>query len=153
MKNEPTDIDREAARLFAVAQGMRVQVSNAQDDALVRVDWCRVAESTWAGGLLLHRMSSSQVLASYTDIIAFDTDDPATVGCMLAQVEQAANHTLSEVADNGEDHRRPERRHAVMVWSARANCERHEADGPTRGAALVGAMRQIKEESAKETKT
>lgn len=144
MKTTPTDIDREAAQLFVAAPGMRVQV-DAQDDALVRIDWCRVAESTWAGGLLLHRLSSSQALASCVDIVAIDTDDPATVGCMLAQVEQAANHTLSEVADNGDDHRRPERRHAVMVWSAHKNCERHEAaHGPTRGAALVAAMRQIR---------
>jgi hypothetical protein len=125
MKTEPTALDREAAQFFSPAGGMRAAWRRERNG--VRPAWERLRDG-------------SEATPDF-----YDTDDPATVGCMLAQVEQAANHTLSEVADNGDDHRRPERRHAVMVWSARGGCERHEAaHGPTRGAALVAAMRQIR---------
>lgn len=135
MKTEPTDIDREAASLFRLTPGMR-----AWWPVDVEID------DMFFGVPSLARLCNDRLIDPSSETpVAIDTDDPATVGCMLAQVEQAANHTLSEVADNGEDHRRPERRHAVMVWSARANCERHEAaHGPTRGAALVAAMRKLK---------
>jgi len=140
MKINPTGIDREAATLFAPAPGMRVHVGDAQDDALVRVDWCRVAESTWAGGLLLHRLSSSQALASCVDIIAIDTDDPATAGVMLSQVEATHGSPVD----------------VVWRWKTAGTieyvaewCEGDSfvdtAAGPTRGAALVAAMRKFKE--------
>jgi len=143
MKTTPTDIDREAAILFSPAPGMRAFTCGAIYDGergrviAVPEGLCIALESL--------KIEMRDGTAPLMSIIAIDTNDPATVGCMLAQVEQAANHTLSEVADNGEDYRRPERRHVVMVWSARENCERHEAaHGPTRGAALVAAMRKFK---------
>jgi hypothetical protein len=136
MKVSPNVIDREAATLFAAAPGMNVwrgvNAVTVGPHRVIDVDGegVRTAEG-W----------------SWFPVVAIDTEDPATVGCMLAQVEQAANHTLSEVADNGKDHRRPERRHAVMVWSDRAGCERHEsAHGHTRGAALVAAMQNLKKD-------
>lgn len=143
MKTTPTDIDREAAQLFVAAPGMRVQV-DAQDDALVRIDWCRVAESTWAGGLLLHRLSSSQALASCVDIVAIDTDDPATVGVMLAQVEAKKHEILSAGDRTPVDARWVWTGPHVLGFEVVFEEDELLGEGPTRGAALVAAMRQIR---------
>jgi hypothetical protein len=132
MKTEPTDLDREAARLFAHMPGMRVMHSDG--------GWGRIAEAAWAGAALLHRTGDSMA-ASVAQIAAIDTDDPATVGCMLTQVEAMRPGQAVTVVDRlrslpGEHGRR----FAVLVEHDGAETV---ATGPTRGAALVVAMRAL----------
>lgn len=135
MKTEHADIDREAAGLFTAAPGMRawsmfchgrVQAASAAPDGIVH--------ATLSGD------GSYEALAF---AVALDTDDPATVGCMLAQVEASAPGLAVSVADRR--HNLPgdsDRRFLVLVDHA----EGHQttATGPTRGAALVAAMRKLK---------
>ena len=106
MKAEPTDIDREAARLFAPAPGMR--------------SWLH------CDGVPSRILSDSPITRW-----AIDTDDPATVGCMLAQVEDAAGESVEMVRYSCL---------AEAVWT----CGPPGATGRTRGAALVAAMRVLK---------
>lgn len=116
MKAAPTDIDREAARLFTVGRGMTYG-------------------RECAGSVVWNVSHGQDVEAD-----AIDTDDPATVGCMLAQVEQAEGLGMTvEVYRVG-----------AGWFSTDCRCG---AGGPTRGAALVAAMRQIKAKNAKEMKT
>lgn len=127
MKTEPTDIDREAAGLFNAAPGMRV-VYVSSVNGRRKLEWCRVRDG--ANGV-------------YGAPHALDTDDPATVGCMLAQVEASAPGLAVSVADRW--HNLPgdsDRRFLVLVDHA----EGHQttATGPTRGATLVAAMRKLK---------
>ena len=68
-------------------------------------------------------------------------DEPATVGCMLAQVEAMRPGQAVSIVDRlcslpGED----ERRFAVLVEHDGAQTV---ATGPTRGAALVAAMKAL----------
>ena len=108
MKTEPTDLDREAAALFdANAGGLRSWLEG--------IGWCRVANETQAG-------------AVYAD--AIDTDDPATVGCMLVQVEAAEGEGL------------PVDVYCLTRGWFGTSCV--GGGGPTRGAALVAAMRELK---------
>ena len=68
---------------------------------------------------------------------AIDTDDPATVGCMLAQVEAEAQASV-ELWHCPDD---PPEESGVVFIRAR---DFASYPGPTRGAALVAAMRAIK---------
>lgn len=126
-----TDLDRLAAEFFEPVPGMRVFVFAAGGgDTRVSSRWLRVTEPcfAWPGGL------------DCDD--AIDTDDPATVGCLVDQIEALRPDQSVTVVDRlhvlpGE----VERRFMVLVWSA--DCET-ATTGPTRGAALVAAMRALK---------
>lgn len=134
MKTEPTDLDRDAARLFMPAPGMRVFNADA--------GWGRLAEAAWAGTTLTHWSTDSLAVAGHARVDAIDTDDPATVGCMLAQVEQSRPGFAVTIVDRlvtipGES----DRRFAALV--SNADGVQDVSIGPTRGAALVAAMRAL----------
>lgn len=136
MKTEPTDIDREAARRFVPTPGMRVLATGEE--------WARLAMAEWAGSVLAHWENHGQAERNHITVFALDTDDPATVGCMLAQVEQAEGIGISVtivdrlVTTPGD----PDRRFAVLV--SNMDGIQDVFTGPTRGAALVAAMRAFK---------
>lgn len=89
MKTDPTDLDREAATLFRPAPGMRAWMPRHDAPEF----WWRVVgdwNATWEG----HEEVVHDFSHEHGDPFhAFDTDDPATLGCMLAQVEEAAGAT------------------------------------------------------------
>ncbi len=117
MKTTMAAIDREAGRAFVPWPAMRVMwTTNSKR-------WERIADGTAHTG----------------HPFAIDTDDPATAGQMLAQVEAMRPGQAVSIVDRmrslpGED----ERRFAVLVEHDGAQTV---ATGPTRGAALVAARR------------
>ena len=128
MKTEPTDIDREAALLFVLAPGMRASYSRR---GLLGWGWLIDTDE----GLWLFCENWPGFTVDSVDIDALDTDDPATVGCMLAQVEDAAG-----TDDVSVEKLRPYGRgFAVFIRGSYSH-----APGPTKGAALVAAMRALK---------
>lgn len=129
MKTEPTDIDREAATLFTPAPGMRTwQAADACTIGPRRVIEAEASGAEW----IAIRTEGGW---SWLPVCALDTDDPATVGCMLAQVEDAAG-----TDDVSVEKLRPYGRgFAVFIRGSYSH-----APGPTRGAALVAAMRALK---------
>ena len=162
MKTEPTDIDREAATLFTPSPGMRVMHEIAhvvrpashkgREVCEMRPAWVRIVTARDAGtcrafavegnatvGRRAYQMEYFVARASMF-LQAIDTDDPATVGCMLAQVEDAAGARVDLVWQwSGK---------GVVEW--RAQWQRDDdigvgRSGPTRGEALVAAMKAINE--------
>ena len=134
MKTAPTETDREAARLFEPAPGMRAWrttgVGMMSDPGMViEVDPATAPH----GGIRTERGWS------WLPVCAIDTDDPAIVGCMLAQVEAVRPGQAVSIVDRL--HSLPgdaERRFAVLVEH---DGTQTVATGPTRGAALVAARR------------
>jgi len=110
MKTKPTETDREAGRVFVPLAAMRVMWSATSKR------WDRVADGTAHTG----------------HPFAIDTDDPATVGCMLAQVEAAAGETVDLWTHS---------RHTEVEYEVDRYDGATLGSGPTRGAALVAAMR------------
>lgn len=132
MKTTPTDLDREAARLFKPAPGMRVFNADC--------GWGRVAEAAWAGTTLTH-WSSDSMAVDGARVDAIDADDPATVGCMLAQVEQLA--TLDDIMDRWPDPADNDR--WMLIATAHETQDTFDRlFAPTLGALMVAAMRTIK---------
>ncbi len=133
LKTQPTDIDREAASLFEPAPGMLMWRTIAERSVSNRLgSGCAGAFSTLTG--------------AHDESVSIDTDDPATVGAMLAQVEAAAEGSGVTIADRrrtipGDAERR------FMVIIDHAEGRQTTATGPTRGAALVAVMRKLKGES------
>lgn len=128
MKTEPTDIDREAARLFVPAPGMRVWFLHDGTPSRILNG---AGAARWERGGSDFAVETSGPLG----LDALDTDDPATVGCMLAQVEDAAG-----TDDVSVEKLRPYGRgFAVFIRGSYSH-----APGPTKGAALVAAMRALK---------
>lgn len=165
MKAEPTDLDREAASLFTPAPGMRVMHEIAhvvrpashkgREVCEMRPAWVRIVTARDAGTCRAFAVEGNATVGrracqleygatrASTLLQAIDTDDPATVGCMLAQVEQSGSGLSVTIVDRlvtipGE----PDRRFAVLVSSM--DGVQDVFTGPTRGAALVAAMRAIK---------
>jgi hypothetical protein len=116
MKAAFTDIDIEAARLFKPAGGMLAGLQGQS------VQWGRLRDR-WR---------------SNPD--AFDTDDPATVGCMLAQFREAAGQpgarpvVIDELSEN------VWRPHWMMTVAPHRSVM-----ATTEGGAIVSAMRRLKE--------
>lgn len=139
---KPTPIDREAADLFTLTIGMRAWCRIEGAEVVLQFlakDPVTLHAHAYAEGLRLHLTES---LAHSFYVAAFDTDDPATVGCMLAQVESSVPGAAVSIADRM--HSLPcedERRSMVIVEH---NGTQTTATGPTRGAALVAAMRALK---------
>ena len=115
MKTEPTETDRLAAQLFAPAGGMRAAWRGERNG--VRPVWERLRDG-------------SEATPDF-----YDTDDPATVGCMLAQVEEA----LDAVGCPGA-YLHP----WAGGWAVRRGTALRRYPGPTKGAALVAAMKALK---------
>lgn len=142
MKTEPTETDREAARLFVAAPGMRIRAKmhNVEDGF-----WSRASRHSDVGGVFCDAEPTVDECkwVRPLDVAAIDTDDPATVGCMLAQVEQSRPCLAVTIVDRlvtipGES----DRRFAVLVSTMGGMQD--VFPGPTRGAALVAAMRALK---------
>ena len=130
MKTEPTDIDREAARLFVPAPGMRVWFLHDGTPSRILNG---AGAARWERGGSDFAVETSGPLG----LDALDTDDPATVGCMLAQVETVAGKPIDTwMSTKGP---MPELPYAVesgpYVTIGR---------GATRGHALLAAMRGLK---------
>ena len=128
MKIEPTEIDLAAANVFMPQHGMVIMDRFS--------DWWR---SKRVDDSFMEDFGGDPLPPGN----AIDTEDPATVGQMLAQVEALRPGQAVSIVDRlrslpGED----ERRFAVMVEHDGAQTV---ATGPTRGAALVAAMRAIAE--------
>jgi len=130
MKTTPTETDREAARLFEPAPGVRI--------------WRAVCADTWSDpGIVIEVDPATSAHVgirtergwSWLPVCAIDTDDPATVGCMLAQVESALDAVgcpgacLHPWADG---------------WAVRRGAAIRRYAGATKGAALVAAMKALK---------
>lgn len=130
MKTESTDLDREAAQLFTLAPGMRVFVTRAR-----WLETGRIITSDDAEYRVVCESNASALLSTRPD--ALDADDPATVGAMLAQVEEAAGTRVDLVWA----WRDPGVVDYVVQW--RGDTDLGES-GPTRGAALVAAMRELR---------
>lgn len=136
MKTEPNGIDRQAPGLFEPSQGMRMGRTVAG-----RTVWNRISGDPQ--GMFLSADGSDD------ESVCIDTDDPATVGCMLTQLERGIRAV--SVVDRcfilpGDD----ERRFLVLVDAHGG--DQVTATGPTRGAALVAAMRALKGNAVKSYK-
>lgn len=131
MKARPTDLDRKAATLFTPAPGTRAYVAGA---------WVRVADADY--GYDEDGQCASDIHSVFP-VDAIDTDDPATVGCMLAHVEAATDGSAVTMSDRrcSMPHD-SERRFMVLVDLKDGG--QTTATGPTRGAALVAAMLAIR---------
>ncbi len=134
MKTQPTDIDREAASLFEPAPGMRVAYRSIFHGR-AKMEWCRVRDGR---------------NCIYGGVDGIDTDDPATVGCMLAQVEERGGgviwtqpHWRVSIPDDAPYHGKTTATIIGRSWSV-MTIDGVVGDGPTEGAALVAVMRKLK---------
>lgn len=135
MKTEPTDLDREAARLFVPAPGVRMWC--AVEDRCIPLRFLGrnpINLNLWAFDEV-EVCAVVEVLASMFRVVAIDTDDDATVGVMVAQVEAAL-----EVIDRPRGYLHP----WDGGWAMRHGEAIRRYAGPTKGAALVAAMRALK---------
>jgi len=126
MKTTPAPIDREAATLFQAVAGMRLAYFHTVNGR-EKHEWCRVRD-TGAG--------------VYGPPGAIDTDDPATVGVMLAQVRAAANDPALHVVAGEPD------LDGLLWWSVPRRFAGRSALSRTEGAALVAAMRALRATSS-----
>ena len=116
--------------MFTPAPGMRVWLLHDGTPSRILND---AGTARWERGGVDFAVETSGPLG----LDAIDTDDPATVGCMLAQVEAEAQESV-ELWHCPDD---PPEESGVVFIRAR---DFASYPGPTRGAALVAAMRAIK---------
>lgn len=139
MKLAPTDLDREAARLFNAVPRMRAWFAEPGADARA----CTVLDVStlpgeWDPGKP-RRWVAWEALAGACGwvraewLTALDTDDGPTQGAMLAQVETAAG------ADCPGAYLHP----WSDGWAVRRGTALRRYAGPTKGAALVAAKRAL----------
>ncbi len=130
MKTEPIETDREAAQLFTPAPGTRAWGGHfGEHRGPVRV--LRVEPDGCA--IILSEDDEYNPFVFSDGIVAIDTDDPATRGCMIAQVRATDPffHVEPLAADEFQIH-----------WlQTYLNGHVFESEG----AALVAAMRAIRE--------
>ena len=138
MKTEPTDLDREAARLFTPAPGMRMWIwLETGEDAVRFLGRTGVASNPLAFDETRFE-AVVEILTGRFRVTAIDSDDPATVGAMVAQFDR---HAVTVVDRRDVLPGDVERRFAVL---AEFDGAQTLTTGPTRGAALVAAMKAIK---------
>lgn len=130
MKTEPTDTDREAARLFTPAPGMRACSPYTHG----RVAGVGIAPD----GVTHAALTGEGGFEALAEVVAFDTDDPATVGAMLAQLRAAAPGLGTGVL-----HTRPMPTTEDPGRWAVVSCGLPMAWGLTEGAAVVAAMKEV----------
>lgn len=140
MKNEPNETDREAARLFTLCEGMRAMTAYSSDGfgRVVSVNGSKIKQAFTVGPT---RVSIQATELGLVGVQAVDTEDPASLGCMLAEVEAAYAKDLHVVWI-----RFPAEGDAGWVvqpadWSMSLD---GIGFGPTRGSALVAAMKMLK---------
>jgi hypothetical protein len=122
MKTAPAPTDRKAATLFVCADGMRAAWSYRSVTSVP-------PRERWAW---------ERVTRDGKEPDAIDTDDGPTVGAMLAQVEAASSCSV-ELWHCPDDP--PEESSVVFIRALGFATWK----GPTHGAALVAAMRALKE--------
>ena len=130
MKTAPADIDREAARLFRVEVRMRAFTEHGRG-TVIDVEPC----GTGADYVSLVGESDREV---FDHVVAIDTDDPATVGVMLAQVRAASGQPYLHVVASDPD---PD---GAVWWSVPRRFAGRSALSRTEGAALVAVMRALR---------
>lgn len=131
-EDEPTDLDREAAIFFKPARGMRVRTTYEPREWGVVLFYAEDEDGLWPDAAAWTPGGANNRVHLFERIEALDTDDPATVGCMIDQVEQAeGNNTSVEVYRMSNE----------WYWFTQNRCGR---DSSTRGAALVAAMKALK---------
>lgn len=134
MKTEPTDLDREAATLFTPAPGMRMWIwIETGEDAVRFLGRTGVASNPFVAVV--------EILTGRFRVTAIDTDDAATSGCFVDQIEALRPDQPVTVVDRlrvlpGET----DRRFMVLVEH---DGTQTTSTGPTRGAALVAAKRAL----------
>lgn len=171
MKTQPTALDREAATLFAPAPGMRVMHEIAhvvrpashkgREVCEMRPAWVRIVTARDAGTCRAFAVEGNATVGrracqleygatrASTLLQAIDTDDPATVGCMLAQVREHGSSTWLQplwrvsIPADAPYHGETMATVTGRVWSVMTSTG-SAGDGPTEGAALVAAMRALK---------
>lgn len=133
MKEDPTNTDREAVALFSPVCGMRISLDGY---------WYLCIPSTHDFGIAMLAEESATTppreraySLSRGGVVALDVDDPATVGTMLTQVGEAAGEAVEIVSSWG----------TFQVHATRGKL----GEGPTRGAALVAAMRELRKAGTK----
>jgi len=133
MKTAPTETDREAARLFEPAPGVRAW----RDGQWYRITWARggTADGTKEAEEDCDLRIAYCMAASAIE--AIDVDDGPTQGAMMVQVEAAAGAPV-ELWHCPDDP--PDKAHVVFVRdpSFESFC------ASARGAALVAAMKALK---------
>ena len=139
MKTTPTETDQIAARLFAVAPGMRAWrttgVGMMSDPGMViEVDPATAPH----GGIRTERGWS------WLPVCAIDTDDDATKGVMLAQLRAEADAPRLHVVCGDPD---PDgvAWWSIAWWNAPRRLPGRSAMSRTEGAALVAAKRALAE--------
>jgi len=140
MKTAPTETDREAARLFALAPGMRAWCRIEGAEVVARIlgkDPVTMHAHAYAEALGMHLTES---LAHNFDPAAIDSDDPASVGCMAAQVEQLA--TLDDIMDRWPDVAGDDR--WMLIATVHETQDAVRLFAPTLGALVVAAMKVLK---------
>lgn len=140
MRDEPTELDREAAIFFKPAVGMSVRTTYEPREWGVVLFYAEDEEGLWPEGAAWTPGGANTRVHLFERIEALDTDDPATVGCMLAQVEDAAGALIVSLwwgwwSVGG-------RVEYVAQWQRGGTIHTHR--GPTRAAALVAAMKALK---------
>lgn len=134
MKTTPTETDREAAGLFARAPGIRAAYTRGDEP----LRWGRFISSGDRLMLCGERSGHPVVGAA---VVAFDADDAASAGVMLAQVEQLA--TLDDIMDRWPDVTGDNRWMLIAtVHETQETLDRLFA--PTLGALMVAANRALK---------
>lgn len=129
-KTMPVEFDSAATRLFSPAPGVRAWVHGV---------WARGVPSTLDDSTVFLPEGSSYGLVRGA-VEALDTDDPATVGVMLSQVEAACGKPVDLLWRRT----RAGDVEYVVEWFDPPSRLIKTPPGPTRGAALVAAMRQLK---------
>lgn len=122
MKTTLTALDMEAARLFRATGGMLAGWRGSRDGR--RPFWERLSDGTEATP------------------DAFDTDDPATSGAMVEQLENDGENRAVTISDRRHSLPHDPGRRFLVILEFRFGDDL-TTTGPTRGAALVAIARLL----------
>lgn len=140
MKTTPTETDREAASNFVASPGMRVwwRYKRTKREIVGQVN-PDIRDGRPTGMMVVFDRGSSALMCD-AEVTAIDTDDPATVGVMLAQVEQLA--TLDDIMDRWPDVAGDDR--WMLIATVHETQDTVRLFAPTLGALMVAAMKALK---------
>lgn len=134
MKHVPTDIDRHAAELLMRAAGVRAAYTRGDEP----LRWGRFVLA--GDRLMLYSERSGHPVVGAA-VVAFDTDDGATQGALIEQVEQLA--TLDDIMDRWPDVTGDNRWMLIATVHETQDTFR-DIFAPTLGALMVVAKRELK---------